>query len=278
MDTDDTAKLAQLSELERLLKARKLGKDAFCAILWGDLNNRLVAFNELSEHVMIENGKSSDGNAKPVKSKTLLKDSGIKLLASMIDDPERRKELLSKDVLLFEGKDLKGNEFVTAECNDLLRKLFTLHVDAVKDGRLPVPLPSYKRSPLDELLSLRLTFPVRFGDMICTGKIDSSRQLDPPEANSRFAYFGWEGNKPKPRLSQRYICREPSSADDAGGPGPACLQLGWREGVGICKEECKEIAARLVAWETEVGVHAFDNLPMRAVVEVRATGARDLPR
>ena len=81
MDTDDQAKQAQLAALERLLKSRKRDRP-FCALLWGDLNNRLVAFEELKDHVQV-NGKKCE-----------LTDSGVELLAGMIDNPQRRRELL----------------------------------------------------------------------------------------------------------------------------------------------------------------------------------------
>ena len=136
--------------IQRLLHARK-GQRPFCALIWGDLNNRLVAFKELASH------------SKKKGSKWELLDSGVDLLAGMIEDPALRRELLAKDSLLFTGRDILGRPFITPDCNVLLRELFLLHIDSVQGQGLAVPLPSYKRSPLDrtasELLGCEATCP-----------------------------------------------------------------------------------------------------------------------
>ena len=248
MDTDDQAKLAQLTELERLLKARQRGR-AFCALMWGDLNNRLVAFEELRGHVQEKDGKFE------------LLDSGIDLLAGMIDDPAGRRALLQKDVLLYSGRDLSGREFQPAGCNALLRRLFTLHVDAVAELGLAVPLPSYKRSPLDELVSGSLGFPVRFEDMVRAAGLDATRPPDPAAQGSRWAYFGWEY---KGRPLQRSLRAEPG---EDGSPGALYLQLGWLGGIGVYKGAT--VLAQLQAWETDLRVQAYDHLPTRGLVEMR---------
>jgi hypothetical protein len=247
MDTDDQAKQAQLTELERLLRSRKRERP-FCALLWGDLNNRLVAFEELKGHVQM-NGKKYE-----------LTDSGVELLAGMIDDPERRRELLRKDVLLYKGRDLSGREFDPPGCNLLLRRLFTLHVDAVEERGLAVPLPSYKRSPLDELVSTSLGYPVRFEDIVCAGSIDALRPQDSTTHDARSAYFGWEQ---KGSMVQRTLNAE---FGDDGAPEALYLHLGWPAGIGVYKGG--SIMAELQAWETDVRVQAFDHLPTRAVVQI----------
>jgi hypothetical protein len=260
LDTDDQSKEAQLTELERLLKARKGGRQ-FCALLWGDLNNRLVAFDELKDCVQM-NGKKYE-----------LTDDGVALLADMIDDPERRRELLGKDVLLYKGKDLSGREFHPAECNAVLRRLFNLHVDAVKERGLAVPLPSYKRSPLDELLSMSLGYPVRFEDMVSYSFIQSAVDQaksstllsESATQNSRFAYFGW---KQREEMVQRAVNVDPS---DDGLRKNMYLHLGWPDGVGVYKHG-NGVAAKLLAWETEADLQAFDHLPARAVVELSLGG------
>jgi hypothetical protein len=290
LDTDDAAKLGQLKELERLLRAR-LGQRPFCALIWGDLNNRLVAFEELKQHTTEKGGK------------WVLKDSGVDLLVKQIDDPAGRRELLGKDSLVYTGRDLAGRPFQPPACNVLLRELFSLHVDAVADRGLPVPLPSYKRSPLDVLVSSCLGCAVRFRDVACRaddfrlglaglglGKIE----------DCRWAYFGWviRGDS-----VQRSIAPpgEEEEGDGLLGDDPAgaaeglaspllrggsrqcfgaasstfCLQLGWPDGVGIYRGGTT--SARLAAWETEDRVLAFDHLPIRATVLIDAPAARHGP-
>jgi hypothetical protein len=255
MDTDDQAKQAQLAALERLLKSRKRDRP-FCALLWGDLNNRLVAFEELKDHVQV-NGKKCE-----------LTDSGVELLAGMIDNPQRRRELLSKDVLLYKGRDLSGREFQPAACNDMLRRLFTLHVDAVEERGMPVPLPSYKRSPLDVLVSMSLGYPVQFEDMTSPSAVESAlagaaalRPQDSAAHSSRLAYFGWERRSKMVQQAIHVDLLEDGLRDNM------YLHLGWPDGVGVYRG-CEGAAARLLAWETEAGLQAFDHLPVRAVVEI----------
>jgi hypothetical protein len=290
LDTDDGAKLGQLKELKRLLRARQ-GDRPFCALIWGDLNNRLVAFEELREHATKKNGK------------WVLEESGVDLLVKMIDEPVGRLNLLRKDSLLYLGKDLAGLQFSTPACNVLLQELFTLHVDAVQIKGLPVPLPSYKRSPPDLLVTSSLGYSVRFRDVVCPGDGETFQ----PELNGlvvrsriedcKWAYFGWvehghsvqrkivlsseedevggisrgirgelsidadESNMQSKlsRNSGHQNCNPPVSSNH-------CLLLGWPDGVGIFRGGTA--SARMVAWETEQQVQAFDHLPIRATISL----------
>ena len=151
LDPDDASRAMQLSGAQRLLRARQ-GTRPFSALIWGDLGNRLVAFEELAPHARSTGPRSWE-----------LLDSGVDLLAGMIEDPALRRELLTKDSLLFTGRDILGRPFITPDCNVLLRELFLLHIDSVQGQGLAVPLPSYKRSPLDrtasELLGCEATCP-----------------------------------------------------------------------------------------------------------------------
>jgi len=47
LDTQDEAKLGQLEALERMMQVSKRRSAKFCALIWGDFNNRLVACEEL---------------------------------------------------------------------------------------------------------------------------------------------------------------------------------------------------------------------------------------
>jgi hypothetical protein len=286
LDTDDKAKLGQLNELKRLLRARH-GNRPFCAVIWGDLNNRLVAFEELQEH------------ATQKKGKWVLKESGVDLLVKMIDEPAGRLSLLHKDSLLYSGKDLAGQQFSTPECNVLLQELFTMHVHAVQTKSLPVPLPSYKRSPLDLLVSASLGCSVRFSDVVCRGDGDrfemglSGMGVRKVE-DCRRAYFGWVEHGDDVQRSIAPTCEDnqvgwinhdeelSTDADETSmqskqpgngchqDTGPLssnlCLQLGWPDGVGIYRGGTA--GARMVAWETEERVQAFDHLPIRATISV----------
>ena len=111
-DTHDDAKLGQLEDIERMLlhEKKQTGNNmpfaglidapsffvtrSCLAFIWGDFNNRLVAFNELGDFV-------SSYKGKPEKFE--LTDAGVEFLVDMIKDPARRCELLSKDSLCYEG-------------------------------------------------------------------------------------------------------------------------------------------------------------------------------
>mmetsp|Transcript_8049 Transcript_8049/g.17468 ORF Transcript_8049/g.17468 Transcript_8049/m.17468 type:complete len:926 (-) Transcript_8049:48-2825(-) len=249
LDTDDQSKEAQLEAVERLLRARMKARP-FCALLWGDLNNRLVAFEELRPHVTQSKGKWK------------LLDSGLDLLISMIEDPERRRELLQKDALLYKGKDVLGREFRTSRCNDLLRSLFSLHIDAVQQDRVPVPLPSYKRTPADYMMSLATGCSLRFQEMVYTDEINSTLiSMYRSAKDVREAYFGWmRAGKPVQQVFKADAC-------DSGEHENLYLQLGWPDGVGVYRLGTVEAEVR--NWKTEPNVRAYDHLPMISTVSLK---------
>ncbi|CAE8594452.1 unnamed protein product, partial [Polarella glacialis] len=147
LDSQEGPKLAQLRATHRLLKAR-VRSNTFCALIWGDLNNRLVAYQELREHLQ-----------EVRKGELELMDSGVELLVDLLADPQKRRELLLKDALVFKGFDVTGRAFVTPSCDVLMSKIFTLQIEAA--GRIQVPLPSYKHTPLERLMSDKLGIRLR---------------------------------------------------------------------------------------------------------------------
>ena len=262
LDWDDSARGEQIEAVGRLLRARRRERP-FCALLWGDLNNRLVAFEGLAPHV-----READGQWE-------LLDSGIDLLVAMIDDPAGRRELLLKDSLLYAGLDACGQPFRPAPCSELLRQLFSLHVDAVVERGMAVPLPSFRRTPLEAATSRLLGCSASCLEVVCldaTGQPTPSLEGAPvtPHSGSHAtflsspaSYFGWHGAK-KGHTSQRDV--KPDPCDD-GSYDNLYLQLGWLDGVGVYKGSTVK-RAELQVWETDVGVQAFDHLPVRAVVEL----------
>jgi hypothetical protein len=247
----------QLEATARLLRARKRDRP-FCALLWGDFNSRLVAFEELQNHVK---RRDSDDDCWE------LLDSGVDLLVQMIDDPDRRRELLLKDSLLYEGKDLCLQDARPSQSCELLKKLFTLHVDAAKDQSFSVPLPTFKVTPLDVAVSTLVNCSVSSVEVVCLNPSHGSKTAMPATPRSlgdstAESYFGWYGAK-KGHTSQRDI-KEDGAGE--GKPGHQYLQLGWLDGVGVYKDSTAK--ARLTAWESDDRVQAFDHLPVRAVVEI----------
>lgn len=247
LDTQHESKLAQLEALERFVGIRKRDTP-FCALMWGDFNSRLVAFEELGPFM-----------AEHTMGRAHLLDSGVGFLVDMLREPEGRRKLLQKDALVFAGRDVNGRHCASSKCNEKMRELFSLHIDA---QHLEVPLPSYKRTPLDHLLSERLGCRLRLEDVAVADKLHTnSASLEHTLSSLVDRYFGWRHNG---KYLQRAI--KSDSADD-GTSDNAYLQLGWPDGVGIFRGNT--VPAELLAWEADSSILAFDHLPMRSVVSVK---------
>lgn len=246
LDMDDLARQSQLESVERLLKARMRGRP-FCALMWGDFNNRLVATADLRPHMR----EKKQGTWE-------LLDSGVEFLAGMIDDPRRRAKLLEKDALLYSGKDITGRDFKAPVCREVMRRLFTLHIDAVKEAGVPVPLPSYKRTPLDNVISQVLGCQLHALDVVCIDELNCSELYQKKTFSSAETYFGW---KHKGKSMQRQLKADHSDDDEN-----LYLQLGWLDGVGIYRGST--VKAELRTWETDHRIQAFDHLPLRSLVTI----------
>merc|ERR1712232_102480 len=294
LDSQDESKLIQLEAVERLLRARRR-QEPFCGIIWGSLNSRLVAFEELNKHLVPGNETDSEHAYK-------LSDSGVDLLLDMIDDPERRRELLLKDALVYSGKDANGKDYPTLDaerCSHMMSELFDLHLDYAADRRLEVPLPSYKQTLLDQVLTNRFGCRVRLEEVALMDQVrkvtfTAGRAMSDSSGNSRASCDtadsgdSWpHPNLPMTRrhslnvelqdLKRRYFGWDDASGSnaqrsikpDVGKDGTDMyLQLGWLDGVGIFKKDICAAEATIRVWETEEKILVFDHVPLRSVVEI----------
>jgi len=158
MDTNDDAKLGQLESLERMLMMQSRGKHNYCALIWGDFNNRLVAFDEMRPHVIEKS-----------RGKYEITQAGIQLLVDCFKDSRRRRELLQKDALVFNGYDVAGNQFIPHPSLLKLRNMFRMSIDA---GIL-VPMPTYKVQPLSEILRKCMGRRIAVTDVAVVSKIQA---------------------------------------------------------------------------------------------------------
>ena len=235
LDTQDDAKLGQLEALERMLKVSKRGSEKFCALMWGDFNNRLVAFDDLKICVKEKKG----GNFE------LLEDGASHLVDSLLDAPGRAK-LLKMDALTFEGQDVSGRPFHRPKCNSRLKELFhTGTTECVEK----IPLPSYKHMPLEQLLSHSLQHQLRLEELVCVDALQPIDWTHFQEVNE--LYLG----------GQRCLVEEGANL---------LLPLGWPDAVGIWKDS---IPASIECWESEWNLRAFDHLPIRSLVSVKLGGS-----
>jgi hypothetical protein len=249
LDTDDTAKHGQLADLDRMIRHTSHGHERSCSLLWGDFNNRLCAFQDLEADLLCYKGKVG---------KWELSEANIDTLVKMILDD--RAGLLSKDSVVYRGMGLNGKQCVPAPCNQLLHEMFELVVDAGPE--IAIPLPSYKQTPLDNILSNRsgreLSLKNLEVDSTYTGFRTNRQNLTRKQQEEmvRDKYFSWRENG---KFLQRQV-RGDGRSD--------YLQLGWLDGVGVYRNHRGLASAKLVDWQTSPSIQAFDHLPLRAVVDV----------
>ncbi|CAE8595768.1 unnamed protein product, partial [Polarella glacialis] len=121
-----------------------------------------------------------------------------------------------------------------------------------------VPLPSYKHTPLERLMSDKLGIRLRVEDVALAQQLIGSTEYVLPELRER--YFGWQQAGKHLQLAVK------PDASENGTPGSVYLQLGWLDGVAVYKGS--SVQAELTAWETEDQILAFDHLPLRATVKM----------
>merc|ERR1712060_443116 len=131
-DTADQARAAQVDRLERLIQAYEREDRTFGMVIFGDLNNRLVCWEDLAPSVMTVNEES--------KKVPYLSPNGADTLCRMIEDPRGRRDLFEKkDSWFFEGKDALGKDLSPPAACVKLRSLFNLHIDVADRDNLPLP-------------------------------------------------------------------------------------------------------------------------------------------
>jgi len=260
LDTDDESRLGQLQALERMLNVCRRGSQNFAAIMWGDFNNRLVAFDGMKDYVT----ESKKGGYE-------LTDSGSRFLVESFADPVKRLELLKKDSLTFSGHDLRGRAYELPACNVKLKELFRLTIDEALNAAIVLPWPFYRVQPFEAMLGAQLGCRLRLLDLVCfTRLVDIQQDFlsklpYPSSANSSeehakllSSYFNWkEGGK----WLQRKLRSESATAGENW-----FFQFGWLDSVGWYKESSVQVD--LLSWESVPTIQAYDHLPMRARMQV----------
>jgi len=160
-DTADDMRGEQVEHLDHYINCRFChfgNKKYFSTVIFGDFNNRLVCPEWLSPHVDFEDAGEENGSGGPT-----LTEEGAKQMCSIFADPKKRLDLMrSTDSWVFNGRDATGTDIdVPVACSEL-RRLFTLHFDICTDA----PLPTYKRTPIGEVLGQKLGFPFEVKELI----------------------------------------------------------------------------------------------------------------
>jgi len=276
LDTNDVAKLGQIEALERLIHhehCTKAREHPFVALIWGDFNNRLVAYDGMEQKHWKQHSKGKDAGQYE------LTEEGAVMLAEQCADNTKRRELLSKDSMIYDGLDIRGNKFIMPRCNIKMKQLFHLCTDTNPD-ELSVPMPSYKQTPLDKKLSSSLGVNLQLTDCICLSQLTAHQM---PNDQLDWSYFGWKDAqgtwlqrqiRAEPADGLKLNCTSPREDEEEAPPTTEdketnlYLQFGWLDGVGISKESTAQ-SSKIVVWETEDQVQAFDHLPLRAIIEIK---------
>ena len=128
-------------------------------MIWGDFNNRLVAFEDMKGYVSEQKGKFE------------LTESGVRFLVDCFADPAKRLELLKKDSLTYSGRDIAGQQCEVSPAHGKLLKLFHMTADraSTQNPRFSfhVPVPSYK------VLSDAFKHRLRLEEVVCLDSLQS---------------------------------------------------------------------------------------------------------
>eukprot|EP00656_Telonema_subtile_P007563 TRINITY_DN13548_c0_g1_i1.p1 TRINITY_DN13548_c0_g1~~TRINITY_DN13548_c0_g1_i1.p1 ORF type:complete len:179 (+),score=47.23 TRINITY_DN13548_c0_g1_i1:136-672(+) len=175
--------------------------------------------------------------------------------------------------MTYSGADMLGQPFIKPPCNAKLRQLFWHCTELIGDT-FPVPLPSYKQTPLAHRISQLIGVDVSLKETI---SLDQIQQLHVPSSDAYQTYFGWQdtrtGKRPQRQIRAEAMPAQPiqnGTAQHAEAAQPRSnlyLQFGWLDGVCVSKGSAVR-RAQLVVWETEGLVQAHDHVPLRALLQI----------
>jgi hypothetical protein len=257
LDTQPKARMLQIQELEREFHAWQRDCQKFAGIIFGNFGSRVVVAEEFAGLVEEE---ARSPSPKEKKNKTapppmfLLSPEGTDRLCQAIADPAQRRTLFARESVCFSGKDAFGRLHKGVDPGyKRFRDMFHLHTDlALKDPDFPVPLPTYKRKPMEAILSERLGFKVYTEELITRQQLDKGcaklRALDPRQ-NCEELYFTTGNRRLRTTL------------------GNALLhQCGWLDSVGVLRKG--SVPAKLVRFDADSALLAFDHVPVKATVHL----------
>eukprot|EP00439_Symbiodinium_sp_Y106_P038226 s6995_g4.t1 len=305
LDTDDESKLGQLQALERMLNVSKRGSQKFAALIWGDFNNRLVAFEDMKGYVSEKKGKfeltesgarflvdcftdpakrlellkkdSLTGYVSEKKGKFELTESGARFLVDCFTDPAKRLELLKKDSLTYSGRDLRGEIYTRSECSSKMKDMFWLTIDAALDSRLEVPWPFYRVEPFEAMLGAQLGCRLTLLDLVSFSRLGDVSQHWAGRRGGSASNDGGGAEALHTELLSAYfnwkedgkwLQRKIKTEASDKDSGRHFFQFGWLDSVGWYRHNTVQIA--LASYETVPDIQAYDHLPMIATMKVTA--------
>jgi len=296
-DTEDNVRGRQVERLERYIQYHFAGQ-CFACVIWGDFNNRLVCPEWLAPNVNFE----SDGmdHRGEVSGPELMTEGAKEFCALLADPKERLKLMKGIDSWVFTGKDANGKNIqIPLACSEL-RRLFTLHFDTCEYA----PLPTYKRTPLGEVLGRKLGFELQVLELVTKDQLERGlshlRKLNGGEQfswnmveNMRQEYFYHdkceitipqddvvltEFADQRVSVASNSPTKSPKASSDSfqsDSPGPnkprhcaATINCGWPDRVGVLKKSVI-VDAELQVWGTCESLRgSLRHAPLRASVRV----------
>jgi hypothetical protein len=247
-----------VKRLERYLNTFTTLHENVVAIGFGDFNNRLVFPKWLTEHVSFK----GEGKFK----EPVLLNTGAQMLCSRLNSKKERLELMrTLDSNYFKGEDASGRIVEVPEACERMQNLFSLHSDHVlADSSRVLPLPTYKRQPVDNLLSDAIGFKLEIPQLITQAQVEEgvellkkNRPILQADLRARFCEGLDYMEVDVPAVSNAEIAA-----------GPPTLSFGWPDGCGVYR---KSIGVRvtLERWspcETLTG--DFKHEPTRATFHI----------
>jgi hypothetical protein len=274
-DTADGVRARQVERLERYIKYH-FAHEHFAVVIFGDLNNRLVCPDWLAEQIDFQ----SDATSGPEMSS-----KGAEELCARLADPDKRLKLMRElDSWTFTGNDASGKHVTVPKACSELRRLFTMHFDICDSA----PLPTYKRTPLGEILGRKLGFPIHVKDIVTRSELELG--LENLRNVGGCVDFSWDIVENMQRLFFYHDeCPVRVPQDDVGSSEfdqqtsirsnivtpvsqphfcAPVIECGWPDKVGVLKDGVM-VHAELIVWGTcETLCGSLEHAPLRASVRV----------
>ena len=186
------------------------------------------------------------------------------MLTALANPEERRQLFLNRDSMIWTGVDALGSTIEeAAECFRNLGDMFQLHRDLVAaDPAFEVPLPTYKRTPINDVLSDLVGFKFEVWSLMTLpqlraafGEMDVSKLMAPPATAADVRDVLFNGALGLDREAWQY----------------PVLEMGWPMGVGVLKDA--PLRGTIKAWDTVMGLLGGEHTPVRSSVILTTTSA-----
>ena len=178
-------------------------------------------------------------------------------------------ECKSRPVFTFTGRDAFGvMHDKPLQCIQKMRDMFTTHIDLAQDQHFQVPMPTYPRKPLSQVLTEELGFKISAGGLVTADQLKTASQR-------------LQELEPLRDLTQLYLAQGNNTIQTKFGRSVQ-LQCGWLDGIGVYRHQPEvpdtdldrcvsyehSANATLTRYEAESSIMSFDHVPIRGTIQV----------